>query len=209
MTLIQPYELAPGESAIVGYGSLMLRQHMELTLERPYRRSQQICHVHGWRRSWDVMMPNTVFFEERAGSRLVPRHILYLNVHADPQSMLAAVLVAVTQDDLQRFDAREWIYERQVLDPGSLEPSVTGGDVFIYVGRPEHLWDGTRDRSFVALRRTYLDVVNEGVASFGPSFRTAYADSTGSVPWDVLIDDQKEIGSHPTLAEKRPPHSHE
>src|SRR6266704_6564995 len=79
----QMIELKAGETALVGYGSLLSIPSLERTLGRTYTGPFLRCVVRGWRRTWDAAMPNERFYTEGADGRMTPEAILYLNVRRD------------------------------------------------------------------------------------------------------------------------------
>ena len=118
MTLDEPsIRLESGETAIVGYGSLLSVKSLEKTLARAYDGPFLPCRVDGWRRSWDIAMPNRTFFFVERGERVYPEHILYLNVRPEAGSSVNGVVFVVRPDELEAMHQREWIYDH---------PPVTG-----------------------------------------------------------------------------------
>jgi len=196
--------LKDGESAIFGYGSLLLKRHMELTLGRAGNNNFMTCILDGWGRTWDVIMPNYKFYEATTAGQFVPKNIIYLNIQPRPGGMLNGVLFVVRPEELLAFDRREWIYNRHVVTSQIQDVEVLGGEVFAYVAKPEALLPGDASRSFAAIRRSYLDVVEEGLRELGSEFRSLYERSTQAVPLDLVIHDQKlDDGTNPLLAEAK------
>ena len=52
------------EVALFGYGSLLSVASLEQTLQRRYDGPLVACSVEGWRRTWNVAMPNQTFYTE-------------------------------------------------------------------------------------------------------------------------------------------------
>jgi hypothetical protein len=189
MTLTLP----PGMSGLFGYGSLLLRSSMERTLGRAYHDAPIVATVRGWRRTWDSIYPNQQFyFEPAAGERCYPAHIIYLNIRRDPGAMLNGLIYVVDPGDLARFDAREAVYDRVRIDGDLIEPSVTGGAVYAYVGKPEYLLDGPVPPSQAAVRASYVAIVDEGLRDLGPAFREQYERSTDQPPAGSIVNDQRD-----------------
>src|SRR5450631_4930363 len=81
-------DLLPGQVAMFGYGSLLLQRSMEQTLGRAYSHICVPCELVGWRRSFDIIMPNRSFYEPIDGTEevaFIPKHIVYLNVRPSDQ----------------------------------------------------------------------------------------------------------------------------
>ncbi len=196
--------LKPGEAAMFAYGSLLLRRNMELTLGHPCAQPSVKCTLFGWRRSWDVIMPNRSFYELSEASEFTPQHIIYLNVRASPQDEMNGLLYVLAPEELALFDQREWIYNRHDITQGLSGVTVSGGHAYIYVAKPEwHLTPG-RAREWAALRASYVEIVQEGLRELGPEFRMRYENSTDPIPTHLLFVDRKREGTHPLLADTQP-----
>lgn len=196
--------LKNGESAIFGYGSLLLRRHMEYTLGRPYTSSFIACHLEGWHRTWDVVMPNQRFYHETPAGPVFPKNIVYLNVSHKAYSLLNGVLFVVRPEELEAFDRREWIYDRLAVAKDLRGVSVVGGEAYVYVGKPEFHIPAKPTPETAAVRRTYLNVVEEALCEWGQEFRQQYNLTTQAVPEELIIQDRKmQDGTEPLLAETK------
>jgi len=192
-------DLRPGDSAIFGYGSLLWQPSMERTSGRPYDAKPLVAQLPGWRRVWDVVMPNrTFYFEEPDGVRCTPAFIAYLNIRP-ADAVLNGLVYAVTRDELAAFDAREEPYDRLDISAQLTGVTVTGGPVFVYVGKPDRLWHGPQPKEQVAIRETYLDIIERGLTALGEEFRTAYDRSTDLPPEANVIADRR-VDSPPPSA---------
>jgi len=181
--------LLRGQTALVGYGSLLSMPSLERTLDRTYTGPFLPCVVRGWRRTWDSAMPNRTFREERAGGPMTPQTILYLNVRRDPQTTLSAIVFVVDPEELEEYDKREWIYDRvDVTD--ELDIRIEGGRAYIYVCRPAYCLSDVDSPEKGAIRTTYLRIVENGLAQLGEEFRRGYLASTDAVPEHLVIQDR-------------------
>ena len=178
--------------ALFGYGSLISKKSLEMTLDHPYAGPFVACALVGWYRTWDVAMPNELFFAETPPGRLYPDHILYLNVMRKPGSLLNGVLFVVNESELNAMDRREWIYSRQDVSEDVRSATVRGGRVHVYVGKPEHLMSDVKSPRRAAVRRSYLDILERGFGDLGQTFRTEYERSSDPPPTHLIIDDQRE-----------------
>ena len=178
-------------SGLFGYGSLLLRSSMERTLGRRYADAPAVATVRGWRRTWDSIYPNQRFyFEPSAGEKCYPAHIIYLNIRPDPASTLNGLIYVVGPDDLARFDEREAVYDRIRIDEDVVEPVVTGGPVYAYVGRAGFLLERSVPSTEAAIRASYLAIVDEGLRDLGPAFRQQYERSTDQPPAHSIVEDR-------------------
>jgi hypothetical protein len=135
-------------------------------------------------------MPNSAFYyNEDDGRRVYPDEILYLNVTRDPDTRMNCTVFVVGGDDLRAMKGREWIYAGVDVTSDLRGLRVVGGQALIFAAMPEHTVRSVPDRSEVALRRSYvrmLDAVVEGTES---AVQEAYVATTDPIPRHLLIDD--------------------
>lgn len=183
--------LARGQTAIVGYGSLLSRASAEKTLGRPYDGPFERCHVSGWRRSWDIGMPNETFYYDGPAGRVIPRKILYLNVRPQPGALLNVVVFVVDERERAAMHAREWIYEPTVVTAALRGVRVTGGDAIMYVARPEYVVRGVESPDDAAVRATYLEIVQDGLEAMDSGFRAEFEQTTDPAPAHLVVQDAR------------------
>ena len=182
-------QLAPGEHAVFGYGSLLSIASLERTLGRSYRGPFVVCAIEGWRRRWNVTMPNEVFAYHDATGWVTPERIVYLNVERRPGSRVNGVLFVVNEEELQRFDTREWIYDRADITSMLSGIAVGGGSAWVYCGQAEHVLSHAASPRAAAVRSTYLRILEDGHRGLGPEFVRAYQETTDPVPEALVIED--------------------
>jgi pimeloyl-ACP methyl ester carboxylesterase len=181
--------LQPGEHAVLGYGSLFSVASLERTLGRKYDGPFLPVTVAGWRRGWTVWMPNTTYMYRDGDRWITPPRIFYLNVQPRAASAVTGVLFVVTAEDLKRLDRREWIYDRVDVTQQLQGVEVTGGTAWIYAAKPEYEAAPPASPDQGAIRRTYVDILDRGLAAMGPGFATRYRDSTDPLPRAIVVDD--------------------
>jgi hypothetical protein len=181
--------LGSGEAGIFGYGSLLSRASLERTLKKEYKGPFLSTSVPDWRRTWDVRQPNRAYYAETDEGRMYPENILYLNVTAHPGALLNGVVVVVTAQQLTDLDQREWMYDRVVVTEKLHDVRVVGGDVYLYVSKPEFVVRNIESPRIAAVRATYLEILETGLAELGSSFRATYDGSTDAVPAHLVIQD--------------------
>jgi pimeloyl-ACP methyl ester carboxylesterase/cation transport regulator ChaC len=184
-------DLRPGEHAIFGYGSLLSRASLERTLGRPYTGPFVQCDLLGWRRVWNVSMPNTSFVYKDQGVWVTPKRIAYLNLASRLGGRVNGIVFVINENDLNAFDEREWIYERVAINDQLRGLTVMNGSAWAFVGRQEHCVDTPSDRRSTAVRTTYLSMLEAGFKELGSSFISGYEQSTDPVPTELIIDDHK------------------
>jgi cation transport regulator ChaC len=185
-------QLYDDEVAVFGYGSLLAVTSLEQTLQRPYDGPFVACSVEGWRRSWEVTMPNQTFYTETKFGRFYPQSILYLNVQAQAGILLNGVLFVISVEELKAMDQREWIYNREVITDQLCGISVAGGDAYMYVAKPEYIMTNVKSPAIAAIRATYLQILETGLSQLGQSFRKAYNRSSDPVPQHLVITDIRD-----------------
>ncbi len=181
--------LQAGETAVVGYGSLLSRASVSRTLGRPYEGPFHFCRLAGWRRTWDVGMPNEAFYGEVDGERIYPEKILYLNVRPGTGDLNVALFV-LKAGELAAMHAREWIYEPTVVTPRVRGVGVTEGEAIAYVGKAEHLVRGAPSLRAAAVRASYLRLLDRTLAGLAANFGEEYARNTEPVPPGLVLEDQ-------------------
>ncbi len=181
--------LTDGQSAIVGYGSLLSMASIGRTLGRAYDGPFVYAHVDGWRRSWDAGMPNSSFYFEEAGARIYPASILYLNVRPDPATSINCAIFVVRPDEIAKMDERERIYDRRDVTGIVRGARVEGGPAYMYVARAEHVLRGARAAREACVRASYLRLVDSALATAGPAFRREYERTTDPVPVELVRED--------------------
>ncbi|HYS24847.1 MAG TPA: gamma-glutamylcyclotransferase family protein [Vicinamibacterales bacterium] len=187
--------LSSGQTAVIGYGSLMSRASLERTLQRPYEGPFAPCHVEGWQRTWDISMPNRVYYFRDNGTKVYPERIAYLDVRPSPGRRMNAVIFVLDNRDLDAMHAREWIYEPVAVTDRVRDVTIAGGDALMYVGLPEHrVQDATR-REATAIRASYLRILDNALAGADATFREEYQATTEPVPAHLVIEDALDTSS--------------
>jgi hypothetical protein len=183
-------QLDRGEAALFGYGSLLLKTSMERTLGRPYDRQRFVCHVKGWRRTWDSIYPNQrYYYLDGSGGKVYPKNILYLNISRSATTMNGVVYV-ISDSDLAGFDNREAVYDRVDIRGQVTGIEVKGGPVWAYAGKPEFLLTQPVSAAEAAIRRGYIDIVERGLSELGAAFTADYRASTDPAPEANIVDDR-------------------
>jgi len=182
--------VGPGQTALFGYGSLISRSSLVQTLGCDYDGPFIACGLRGWERSWDIAMPNEVFFAEDTTGRFYPKHILYLNLRRRRGVVVNGILFLVDAVGLQAFDRREWIYDRVDITD-DLENTALSGRLFAYVGKPEYVRTNVCSPRDAAVRQSYVAILESGLAAMDSAFRREYQTSTEPLPRHLVIADQR------------------
>ena len=183
--------LSEGEHALFGYGSLLSPESLERTLGRRYTGPFAVTGLRGWRRTWDIAMPDTRFhFQDTDGAWVVPERILYLNVQPDDSCSINGVIFVVNENELADYDRREWIYDRVAVNDRLEDVRIEGGSAWVYVAKPEFLLAPPESPHKGAVRQTYLNFLADGHSRLGEEFRQRYYESTDPVPQHLVVDDR-------------------
>ena len=184
--------LAPGEHALVGYGSLLSVASMERTLGRKYDGPWHVCHLRGWKRGWDICMPNDAWKYRQNQHVVTAERVLYLNVRRQEGGLINAALFVIQGEELRHFDEREWIYERQRVNDDLEDVKVIGGDAWMYVALEKYLWRREARPPEAVIRQTYLDILERGQVELGLEFRREYEATTDPAPVQLVVEDFRE-----------------
>ena len=183
--------LREGESALFGYGSLLSIESLERTLGRTYTGPFAVSGLRGWRRTWDVAMPDQRFhYQDHNGQWTIPDRVLYLNIRRTPESSINGVVFVVHGHELDAYDRREWIYDRAPINDDLEDVRIEGGQAWAYVAKPEYILAPPDTPQKGAVRKTYLDFLADGHRRLGPAFAQRYNASTDPVPTHLIIDDK-------------------
>jgi hypothetical protein len=181
--------LRPGEHAVFGYGSLLSIASLQRTLGREYTGPLVRCELEGWRRSWDVTMPESAFSFWNGHEWITPPKIIYLNIAPEPGRSVNGVVFVVNDEELRKFDGREWIYNRADVGAALRGVTVEGGTAWAYSAKPEHVFPGVDSPREAAVRASYLRIVEAGSRELGPAFAERYSATTDRVPLHLVVND--------------------
>ncbi|MBO9666497.1 MAG: gamma-glutamylcyclotransferase [Bdellovibrio sp.] len=180
--------LGPDQVALIGYGSLMSRESMSRSLGHPYEGPVLAVSIAGYQRKFDVAMPNQAFYEERNGEKYFPEKIAYLNLSEvkTPGAAVNAMVFVINKSELESFDRREWIYHRHDMASHLQNLNIKGGQAIAYIGNPEYLVK--EGDTSVAIRKTYLDIIEQALSQQSENFAKKYRESTSSSSFQHIQD---------------------
>lgn len=181
--------LRDAETAVVGYGSLLSTASLARSLARDYDGPFLLCRLEGWRRSWDVAMPNSAYYFEDGGARVYPEKIIYLNLRPSAGALVNCSVFVLPAGELEAMHGREWIYHPTNVAGALRGVQVEGGEAVVYVAREEYLVPHAAGRHEAAIRASYLRVLDAALRNAGPEFAAEYERSTDPVPRHLVIED--------------------
>ncbi|GCF10573.1 hypothetical protein KDI_41370 [Dictyobacter arantiisoli] len=203
-------ELKAGQVAMFGYGSFLSKFSMENTLKEAYKDVCVPCKINGWRRTFDIAMPNPSHvgfagkWEENQSLRqasflgdgeFIPDTIAYFNVRPSEKDSVNGMLYILSDEQLKGFDAREWTYDRVDITSLLRDQGVelVGGSAYMYVGKKDFIEEDLSNVSIrnVGLRQSYLDIAKYGLDRLGAKFVNDFIKTTDPVPAHLLFYDYK------------------
>jgi hypothetical protein len=185
-------QLCRGQVAIFGYGSLLNIESLEGTLGHQYTGPFEPCWLNGWRRTWNIIMPNEARYSFSIENQVIyPKNIIYLNIRPSRADRVRGVLFAINEGELQSYDSREWIYDRYDMAISLQGILVTGGPVFAYVGKTQYEIYPPSTPYECAVRASYLATIDSGLENFGANFSREYYDTSDPVPHHLIIQDHR------------------
>jgi hypothetical protein len=179
------------EMAIFGFGSLCSVASMEQSLGRKYDRPYLPCELAGWRRGWDVAMPNKVFYAKTPEGTMRPENILYLNIRRQQGATVNGTLFIVRTSEIEAFDRREWIYDRVDVTQDLRGVQVLGGQAVAYVAKSEYVMREVDSPRIAAVRATYLRIMGDAFRDLG-EFRAEFDRTSDPVPEHLVIEDFRD-----------------
>lgn len=188
-------EIPPNHYVIFGYGSLLNKASLDSTLGRPYNGPFIPVTVKGWKRSWSIRFPNDSYYYEEKGRYIYPENIIYLNIEKNEESTVNGVLFIVSEEELKALDNRESVYNRIKITTPPATRIVPGTTIYTYVAKPEYFTKKLRTPSETAIRREYVDIVAQGVQSFGEKFNQDFEETSAPLPIDIVVEAKQTIAN--------------
>lgn len=182
--------LRPGGTAVVGYGLLLDRSTVERTVGAAVRPPFVMASLAGWRRVWGVAQPNDGRWFEGPSGPLRPASILYLDVRPDATSTLNCSVFELDPDQLAAVDAREVVYEREIVTPGLVGVSVFGGEAMLYRGLVERVMAPPRSPDVAVIPAEFVRRLQSAVRSLGEDDRRRFEASTDPVPRHLVLEER-------------------
>ena len=179
------------EVGMFGYGSLVNLASMEKTLNHEYSGPIILSYLKNWQRGWSVVMPNSFFYEETPKGPYFPKYILYLNVTQSEGDEVFGALFVIKKDEMAGFKQREWIYDFYDVADQLKGVKVIGGPVYTCVAKDKYKVNKL-DKDTMAVRATYIKMVEEAYKSNSKQSLEEYFKTTVSIPKQFIIKDLKD-----------------
>jgi hypothetical protein len=191
-------EIPEGFSGIIAYGSLISLPSMEQSLGHRYEGPLHEVHLTGYERVWTCVRPWNDPLATAAGAKKFDAYILRgtervpilgaaeLNLYPKKKGRINGVLYLITDEELLRFDEREWGYRRVDVTDKIEEFRVRGGKVYVYEGLPGSPSDSSAEKGACILIKGFLDLVTNACDSRGKNFRKEFDRTTRPYEYEVV-----------------------
>ncbi len=191
-------EIPEGSAGIIAYGSLMSLPSMEQTLGHKYEGPIRQVHLKGYERAWICLRPindpraNPATREKidafylRDNERVPFIGAVELNIHPKKRGRINGILYLITNEELMRFDKREYNYRRVDVTDKIEEFRFRGGKVYVYEGLPDRTSGFSPDKGTYILIKEFVDLVTGACDAIGKNFRGEFDKTTKPCPYQVV-----------------------
>ncbi len=185
-------EIPEGFAGIISYGSLISLPSMEESLGHKYEGPIHEVHLTDYERVWTCVRPwrsGTKTFDAyilRGTERVPILGAVELNLHPKKKGRINGVLYLITNDELLKFDEREWGYRRVAVTDKIEEFSFRGGKVYVYEGLPGSPPVSSAEKGTYILIKGFLDMVTNACDSRGEDFRKEFDRTTRPCEYEVV-----------------------
>ena len=174
--------------AVFGYGSLVSRESVALTLGREAP-APIPARLEGWRRRWSIYRKNTAHEKvfERVDSEPF-EHVVGLNLEPAPDATKAewpnGALIELTKAEIERLDLREVRYDRVEVTDGARAEGLGFDRVYAFVAKSEHFAAETPPDAIVIA--SYVEACKAAFEELGPGAWEQFEATTGEPPVPVV-----------------------
>ncbi len=191
-----------GFVGMIGYGSLMSLKSMESSLGRQYDDSVYTVHLKGFVRAWtsyrlfndpiksDSSRPKFYGFILQDNDSIPFDGIVQLNVESHKSQSINCILYIVSNEDIIKFDKREFDYERIDVTDKIEEYNIIGGKVFMYQQKPDYYDKSIINKSKFIVVIEFVESITTTCDEIGNNFRIEYDNST-LLPLFQIVASQK------------------
>jgi hypothetical protein len=191
-------EIPEGSVGIIAYGSLISLPSMEESLGHKYEGPIHEVHLTGYERVWTCVRPFDDPLATAAGARKVHAYVLRdtervpiigaieLNIYPKKKGRINGILYLITNEDLIRFDKREYGYRRVDVTDKIEEFRFLEGKVYIYEGLSGPPMASSVDKGTYILIKEFLDLVTGACDARGKGFRNEFDKSTRPCGFPVV-----------------------
>jgi len=191
-------EIPEGSAGIIAYGSLMSLPSMEQTLGHKYEGPIHPIHLTGYERVWTCVRPWNDPLATEAGAKKFDAYILRgtervpilgaaeLNLYPKKKGRINGILYLITNEELLRFDKREYGYRRVDVTDKIEEFRFRGGKVYVYEGLPGRTGGASLDTGTYILIKEFADRVTGACDARGKDFRNEFDKSTRPCAYQVV-----------------------
>ena len=181
-----------GQVGLIGYGSLMSQESMELTLGRPYTGVIRKIHLQGYQRIWNIRVPNTsegVYTCMAESGSIIPESLIFLNIRSVEGQSMNCCLYILEETDLAAFDAREIGYQRIEVSRDIVETDIPELSIYAYKALPAFTAEAEENnpgKNVILLQ--YLEILERAFDVLGSSFEQEFQESTVPLDPSLVLD---------------------
>jgi hypothetical protein len=191
-------EIPEGSAGLIAYGSLISLPSMEQTLGHKYEGPIRQIHLKGYERAWTCLRPNNDPLANSASIEKIDAFFLkdnervpfigtvQLNIHPKKKGRINCILYLITNEELVRFDKREYDYRRVDVTDKIEEFRFRGGKIYVYEGLPGHTGRSSSDKGTYILLKEFVDLVTGACDAIGKNFRGEFDKSTRPFAYQVV-----------------------
>ena len=205
-------EIPKGFAGIFAYGSLISRPSMEGSLGHKYDGPIHDAHLKDHERVWTCVRPWNDPRAPAAPEKRPNGYILRdkerifilgtaeLNLSPKKEGRVNGVLYLLTDEELRKFDQREWGYRRKDVTGKIEEFRFRGGKVYAYEGSQQSRPSSPLDKGTYILIKEFLDEVTRACDTRGKIFRDEFDKSTTMCTYPVVSFKDiiwEKLNSHP------------
>ena len=197
-------EIKSGFVGMIGYGTLMSVKSLEQTLKHKYNDSLYQVHLIYYIRGWTYFVPindppkkstedsRYYGFILQGNDSIAFDGMVNLNIEPKEKSKINCILYIISEEDLLKFDKREFGYQKVDVTNQIEEYNFIGGKVYVYEHFPETKEISKIDTNKYILVKNYVDFITNACDSIGKIFRNEFDESTNPpttqiVPYDKIV----------------------
>ena len=197
-------EIKSGFVGMIGYGTLMSVKSLEQTLKHKYNDSLYQVHLINYIRGWTYFVPindppkkstedsRYYGFILQGNDSIAFDGMVNLNIEPKEKSKINCILYIISEEDLLKFDKREFGYQKVDVTNQIEEYNFIGGKVYVYEHFPETKEISKIDTNKYILVKNYVDFITNACDSIGKIFRNEFDESTNPpttqiVPYDKIV----------------------
>ena len=180
---------------IFGYGSLINLESASRTLKRTLFTSDvETVVLSNYSREWNL-------FDDVFSSNLDKQvNAVFLNITPNDNGKINGLAIGVSDEELEYLKIREKNYlcvdvSEYIKKSKKFFKAGEPFQVFTFVGKKECLTTSFPDNRYFVFSK-YISIVENGVSSFGKSFKAKFIETTGTIEFPIIDGDYSFINTN-------------